>query len=359
MRVLQLGPYPPPHGGVQTNLVAVRDTVRKHGGWAGVINLTRHRGTAKDDVYYPRNAFETLSLLLKLRYDIVHLHIGGHLSARLLALSAVCCAMPRKRSVLTFHSGGYPSSPDGRRAHARSLRGFIMRRFDRIIVVNAEISAMFKRFGVPQSRIHLIPPHAEPQLDDKPLPGELGEFFARHNPVLLTVGLLEPEYDLQLQIEVLGKIRELHPAAGLVIVGSGSLEPDLRRHIQSKDYSGHIVLYGDMAHDSTMRVMAASDVLLRTTRYDGDSVAVREALALGTPVVATDNAMRPRGVRTVPVGDIGSLVFSIEDALANSDRAPAAVEFPANENLENVYRLYSNLLNHPYPVMSELRQSAD
>ena len=24
MRVLQLGPYPPPHGGVQTNLVAIR-----------------------------------------------------------------------------------------------------------------------------------------------------------------------------------------------------------------------------------------------------------------------------------------------------------------------------------------------
>jgi glycogen(starch) synthase len=359
MRVLQLGPYPPPHGGVQTNLVAIRDTVRKHGGWCGVINLTRHRGPAADDVYYPRTAFETLSLLLKLRYDIVHLHIGGHLSARLLALSAVCCAMPRTKSVLTFHSGGYPSSPHGRRARSRSLRGFIMRRFDSIIVVNAEISGMFERFGVPQSRIHLIPPHAQPALDDGPLPGGLSEFFARHDPVLLTVGLLEPEYDLHLQIEVLGRVRERHPAAGLVIVGSGSLEPNLRRHIQSSDYSGHIVLYGDLAHAATMRAMAASDVLLRTTRYDGDSVAVREALALGTPVIATDNAMRPRGVRTVPVGDIGALALSIEEVLANSDHVPVSAEFPANDNLENVYRLYSNLLHHPYPVMPEVRQLAD
>src|SRR6185503_5669590 len=172
----------------------------------------------------------------------------------------------------TFHSGGYPSSPAGRCARSRSLRGFIMRRFDSIIVVNAEISAMFERFGVPQSRIHLIPPHAEPELNAGPLPAGLSEFVACHDPVLLTVGLLEPEYDLHLQIDVLRKVRERHPAAGLVIAGSGSLEAELRRHIQSKDYSRHIELYGDMAHEVTMRVMAASDVLLRTTRYDGDSV---------------------------------------------------------------------------------------
>ena len=46
MTVLQLGPYPPPHGGVQTNLVAIRDHLRRHGMAATVINLTRHRSLA-------------------------------------------------------------------------------------------------------------------------------------------------------------------------------------------------------------------------------------------------------------------------------------------------------------------------
>ena len=31
MRVVQLGPYPPPHGGVQTNLVAIREYLRRRG----------------------------------------------------------------------------------------------------------------------------------------------------------------------------------------------------------------------------------------------------------------------------------------------------------------------------------------
>ena len=43
MTVLQIGPYPPPHGGVQTNLVAIRDYLRAHGHSAPVINLTRFR----------------------------------------------------------------------------------------------------------------------------------------------------------------------------------------------------------------------------------------------------------------------------------------------------------------------------
>src|SRR6267142_927258 len=114
MRVLQLGPYPPPEGGVQTNLVGIRTLLREQGHWCGVINLTRHRRPEGDDIYYPKNALETLQLLLNLRSDIIHIHIGGNLSRRLVALSAICCAMPHAKSVLTFHSGGYPGSKGGR-----------------------------------------------------------------------------------------------------------------------------------------------------------------------------------------------------------------------------------------------------
>src|SRR5438105_8526009 len=39
----------------------------------------------------------------------------------------------------------------------------------------------------------------------------------------------------------------------------------------------------------SLRAIADADVLLRTTLYDGDAISVREALYLGTPVVATDN----------------------------------------------------------------------
>ena len=80
MRVLQLGPFPPPHGGIQTNLVAIREYLRSRGIPCGVINLTRHRKPNSDEVYYPASAAELLRLLLTLPYDILHLHIGGNLT---------------------------------------------------------------------------------------------------------------------------------------------------------------------------------------------------------------------------------------------------------------------------------------
>ena len=344
MRVLQLGPYPPPHGGVQTNLVAIRQYLKSRGDWSGVVNLTRHRRPAADDVYYPRSALETLQLLLTLRYDILHLHIGGDLSRRLLALSLVCCSIPGTKSVMTFHSGGYPSSTDGRSARPWTLRGFILRRFDAIIAVNQEIAGMLQRFGVLRERIHSICPFASPALQSAAVPDHLARFLQSHHPAFLTVGLLEPEYDLPLQIDLMGRIRETYPDAGLVIAGSGSLEDGLRRHISSIPHSAHVMLYGDMPHQVTLRAIADCDILLRTTLYDGDSVAVREALALGTPVIATDNGMRPAGVQLIPPRDPVALTQAIHACLAVPKNQKEAVPPQTDEHSEEVYSVYCGLL---------------
>ena len=341
MRVLQLGPYPPPHGGVQTNLVAIREFLCKRNIPCAVINLTRHRQANADDVYYPKTALETFVLLLRLRYDIIHLHLGGSLSGRLLLLALVCTLLPGSKSVLTFHSGGYPGSPGGRSAHPRTLRGLIFRRFDRIIGVNSAIVDMFRKFGV--SRVRLIYPHvvvAAPQAD---YPDRLRQFLEAHNPVLLSVGLLEPEYDLPVQIEAVGRIRERFPRAGLLLVGAGSLEEELRGRIRKAPYGPHVLLWGDLPHFITLRAIAECDVLLRTTVYDGDSIAVREALAFGTPVIATDNGMRPAGVRLIQPGDAEELLREIAKCVQQG-RSPRATIAPGDDNVAEVFALYRELI---------------
>ncbi|MGH9496096.1 MAG: hypothetical protein ACRD3B_13945, partial [Candidatus Sulfotelmatobacter sp.] len=80
MRVLQLGPYPPPYGGVQTNLVAIRSFLLKRGIPCAVINVTRHRKPEGDEIYYPSSAAGLLSLLARLDYNLVHYHFGGILT---------------------------------------------------------------------------------------------------------------------------------------------------------------------------------------------------------------------------------------------------------------------------------------
>ena len=341
--MLQFGVFPPPHGGVQTNVVAIRDYLREHGVRAGVVNLTRHRREDADVVFYPKTPFGVVSRMLTFPADILHFHLGGQIMPRLLGLYLAGSLMPGKKTVLTFHSGGYPTTPEGLAANARGLRALVFRRLDRIVAVNAAIVDLFRRFGVASEKIRLIAPHALPsRAPEVELPVALRSFLETHGPILLSVGLLEPEYDLALQIEVMGRVLAAHPNAGLVIAGAGSLENELRRQIAAQPYAENILLYGDMPYPITLNLIAGCDLLLRTTLYDGDSVSVREALHFGTPVIASDNGMRPPGVRLIPRSDLAALHAAIEAQLAAGRTAQA--QTPANaENLEAMLRLYREL----------------
>lgn len=346
MRVLLLGPFPPPHGGVQTNLVALRQFLRRRGIHCAVINLTRFRRPDADDVYYPKNALQVLRLLLRLRYEIIHLHFGGNLSRRILGLGFVCSLLPWAKTVFTFHSGGYPSSTKGRSAHRWSLRALVLRRFDQIIAVNIQILEFLHALGVPAERARLVPPHAflVETVQGNSLPEALGDFLRSHRPVLITVGLLEPEYDLPLQISMLGLVRQTFPEAGLMIVGSGSLEGTLRSLIAASGYAEHVLLCGDVPHAAALEAIARSDLMLRTTLYDGDAISVREALHLGTPVIATDNGMRPQGVRLVPLGDRDTLRAAIAEALVSASPRPRPAASTDEHNLEAVLAAYRELI---------------
>jgi len=342
-----MGPYPPPHGGVQTNLVAIRRFLLARGIPCAVINLTRYRKDDNDGVYYPKNALEVMKLLARLKYDIIHMHIGGNLSPRLLILGLTCCLMPRSKAVLTFHSGGYPLSNDGKSARHLTFRGFVLRRFDRVIGVNQELEQLFRRFGVPGPRIRMINPYAfMPNSSEASLPDNLMAFFRNHSPRILTVSGLEPEYDIPLQIDVLGSVRKRFPDAGLAIIGSGSLEPEIRKMINRKSYAEHILLCGDVPHPITLRALAESDLSLRTTHYDGDSISVREALMTGTPVIATDNGMRPEGTHLIPRPEHAALLQAIEQLLANGAAVTKKprLQDTGEENIEEVFELYQELM---------------
>lgn len=339
LRVLQIGPLPPPWGGVQTNLAGIQAYLIRKGHRAAGLNVTRHRGSSSDRAFYPNSAGEVLRLLWTLPYDILHLHVGGDFLPRIVGLCLAVTSVPGKRSVLSFHSGGYPSSEEGQRAHKRSVRGFALRRFDRIVVVNQELREVFLRYGVGPQKCRLILPYwvpdQAPDLED----GPIKSFFARHRKVIVSVGLLEPEYDLPLQLSTFAHLagHEL----GLLWIGSGSLEPELRRLIEGSPAREHILLCGDVPRPQTLASIARAALLWRTTLFDGDAVSVREALHFGTPALATNNGMRPPGVHLTPISDSQNLFMNTK-RLLSEPRPPRQLQ-NGEANLQAMLELYEEI----------------
>lgn len=344
MHVLQLCPYPPPEGGISRNSLAIREQLQKNEHKCSIIATARSSVILPEpDVYHPGGPLALIRLLLKLDYDVLHLHVGGRISRRILALIFVCGLFRKGKSVLSVHSGGFPTSKEGLAATRLSLGGLIFRRYARIIAVNPLIAAVFEKFGVAKNTVRVIYPFVH-KLPDKTivLPAHLREFAERHKPFLLTVGLLEEDYDLFMQIDAMEAILRDCPNAGLMIIGSGSLEEKLREAIAGKDYANNILLAGDVEHKFTLHLINDCDILLRTTVFDGDAISVREALFLKTPVIATDNGMRPDGVHLIPVHDIEKLTKAIKE-MAKNGKPVGHTQNEDIENIRDVIDLYKEL----------------
>lgn len=312
-----------------------------------MINLSRHREPDHDDLYYPRSAKELLIRLHALRPDVVHVHLGGNIFIREAALFFALARRAGVVNVLTFHSGGYPSSSEGKRATPRSFRGLAFRQLDAIIGVNNQLIDVFARYGVRKDRVHMIEPFSRDidreAINAEGLPPLLADFAAKHSPLLLAVGLLEPEYGLDVQLQAMSAIRREFPNAGLLIVGSGTLHQSLQQKIDEHPESAHVLLAGDVPRPKTLALIARANLLLRTTHFDGDALSVREALALGTRVLATDNGMRPAGVQLLRTLEPDALAQAIGPALKYE---PPVAEFSSTkpDPIDQVISLYEQLV---------------
>ena len=345
MHVLQIGPVPPPEGGVTRNILAIRRVLLERGDRCSVLAISRTSGPAGiSDVYHPKGPGDLLRLLMSIRHDILHLHVGGEIPRRLQALIALCGMLGRGKSILTLHSGGYAFA-NGDKADPSSLLGRAFRSYGKIVCVNESMVRMFNGFGVDPDKVRLISPFAIEIADgDLVIPESIQRFVDSHSPLLLTVGLLEDTYNLESQIDLMDRIIHELPGTGLLIVGSGSLEPELRERIESKPYKDSILLAGDVPHKITLNLIQTCDILLRTTKFDGDAISVREALYFGTPVIATDNRMRPKGVNLIssPL-DGEELVEKIIELSSCRDRYNPRSGTDGRENIESVVGLYDEL----------------
>jgi glycogen synthase len=345
LHILQLGPYPPPEGGVSRNMLAIREELERAGDKCSIVATSKSVHPKEEaNVFHPRTPFELLKLVRSIDFDVLHLHVGGDLNPRVLALAFAAGTIAGRKSVLTVHSGAFPLTPEAKMAKPTSARGTIFRKFGAVIAINDDLADVFKRFGVPEERIKNILPFADTRPDlSVELPESLAAIFQDHSPVLLAVGGLEPDYDPLLAVGAMDGILAQLPNASLLLAGDGSMREAVERAVAATSDPSRIHTAGNVEHAVTLHLIERSDMLLRTTLFDGDAISVREALFLGTPVIATDNGMRPEGVHLIPVGDRDELIRAVVK-LAKSSKPKGSASQADNSNIRQVIDLYRTLI---------------
>ena len=166
-------------------------------------------------------------------------------------------------------------------------------------------------------------------------------------PLLVGVGRLEPQKRWDRAIAALARLRD--KAARLVIVGEGSLRATLEAQAASLGLGDRVLLPGYVADPAPYLARARAVVL--TSDYEGVPGVLRESLALGTPVVATESSFAVREIITTP--DLGSIVMpDDEDALVAAmthwlspdSVRPAPVPQPGRDSGADYLALFDKLI---------------
>ncbi len=137
-------------------------------------------------------------------------------------------------------------------------------------------------------------------------------------PLILSVGALIPRKGQALLIEALSDL----PDATLMLAGHGESESDYRALAERLGVADRVSFMGNVPHDDLPALFAAADVMALVSASEGLANVWVEALACGTPIVASD------------VGGIRELMKS-PDAGRIVERNPEAIAAAIKDLLAN------------------------
>jgi glycogen(starch) synthase len=308
MKILLIGPHPPPHGGVSVHVSGIHLQLIAAGVRCRVLDTSRDRPGLGFGIVLLRHAWQGWTL---------HLHTNGHnWKSWLVALGCGLVGHCSGGCILTLHSGMAPGYLRAAPRSRRRLAAFVCSLYPRVICVSDEIRSAILSLGVPAHRTEIVPACLRTERTEVALDPSILAWIRRHQPLFSTTLFFRPEYGFDLLASAMARLRLRYPSVGCLVMGSGEQREEAERQIHETGLDDNVLLLGDVNHDTCLALMSASDVFIRPTLQDGDSTSVREALSLGVPVVASRIGTRPTGAILFQPGDVGEMLSKIEQAMA-------------------------------------------
>ena len=316
----------------------VHERLRRTGQQSNVLNIDPRAPESEDYI--------KISGALEFVRELVHhahhgwtfdVHTNCH-NPKSWAIAFACGAVAKlgPGATLTVHSGLAPAYiRNAPRWMRRALR-MVGELYGKVICVNREIARAVADLNIPQDRIQVKPAFLPVEAPKVPIPPEITKWVEQHSPIMTSTLFFRPEYGFELLLDAVRVLKHRYPQIGCLAMGSGENRDHAAALAANYGLSSTVLLAGDLNHELCLSLISRSSVFVRPTFRDGDSISVREAMALGVPVVASDVGTRPEGVRLFQPGDVDAFVKCVEEALAKeSQPSPRAVRrsVPEEEGL--------------------------
>jgi glycosyltransferase involved in cell wall biosynthesis len=289
--------------------------------------------------------------------DVVHAH---GLRAGALTVMALATLPRRPRLVVTLHN--LPVGGPRVTMVAAVLERIVAHGADVVLGVSGDIVTRMRGRGARAVDRALVPaPVRRPTgADPAAVRRSLGLADGEH--LALTVARLAPQKGLDLLLDAAalvdgpaqparpGRHAASSPGWRWAVAGDGPLRDALTRRVRAEELP--VLLAG--RRDDVPDLLAAADVVVSTATWEGQPIAVQEALRAGAAIVATDvggtREVTGDAAVLVPGGDAQALADAVRSVLADPtrqqelrDRARArAAELPrpadVRAQLHSVYR---------------------
>lgn len=234
--------------------------------------------------------------------DLIHAHWTIPAANALLAR-----ALYRRPLLVTVHGSDIDlvtANPAGAWLTRR-----VLRRCDRVMAVSRHLAGATAALGVPAGRINVIPDGVDSGLFAPAAP-------EGRAPLLVFAGSLVPRKGVTYLLQAMPPILRAFPDYRLVIVGDGSQRAELERQAQNLALGQGVTFTGALSQSDVRQWMQRARLLVLPSIEEGLGVVLLEALACGTPVVASrvggiPDIVTPAVGRLVAPGDPGQLAEAV------------------------------------------------
>ena len=304
--VVLIGAIPPPFGGVSVHVNRLAHRLSASGIECYIISSCNPTGIIDGvEVVHAQSKFAVILQCIKLlpKKPVYHFHTMWN--------NGICKFLLKllgQRIVSTMHDAMLHDKHMACSYHRKFLnRVVIKQRSEKYIAVNEKIQTVLEGMGVVTRDISVIPAYlSETRTFADDVPEIVKEYIEKHDSVILVYGWKvsfdkdgSDIYGFDTALRVYAAILKIIPAIGMIVLVPGGDSDEYIENLASALKVQDKYLLHTEPIKNMVNLLSIIAIYFRPSITDGDSILVREALAAGVRVVASNVLQRPEGVVAV------------------------------------------------------------